>query len=54
MILMIGERDSMSGSGRRDRISRDVISGFERQCVSISEPMKPDAPASMYFMTKGQ
>lgn len=40
----------MSGRGRRERMSSDVMSGFERQWARISEPIKPDVPASIYFM----
>lgn len=31
MILIRGSRDEMEGRGRRERMQRDVISGFERQ-----------------------
>ena len=45
-----GSRDEMVGRGRRERMRRDVMSGFESACARISVPMKPDAPVSIYFI----
>lgn len=48
--LILGSRDEMLGRGRRERMRRDVMSGFESACARISLPTKPDVPVSIYFI----